>query len=165
MPMYNLIEFSKNCTKKSGSLWNYYRDDPNSTTADNYNADPIINSVSFIYKDSSKGEMSNNGNDNNNVIEKIEIVVALNHLSNLWRTLNMPLINCEVSLTLTWSKNYASTDLIKRAANPNVNSPVAAIAPQTEKTFKIPDTILYVPFIALSTENDSKLSDKKRDRS
>ena len=77
----------------------------------------------------------------------------------------MPLINCEVSLTLTWSKNYASTDLIKRAANPNANSPVAAIAPQTEKTFKIPDTILYVPFIALSTENDSKLSDKKKDRS
>ena len=30
MPMYNLIEYSKNYLKTSGSLWNYYRDEPNS---------------------------------------------------------------------------------------------------------------------------------------
>ena len=30
MPMYNLLEYSKNCRKATGSLWNYYNDEPNS---------------------------------------------------------------------------------------------------------------------------------------
>ena len=30
MPMYNLLEYSKNYRKTTGSLWNYYRDEPNS---------------------------------------------------------------------------------------------------------------------------------------
>ena len=47
MPMYNLLECSKNYTKTTGSLWNYYRDEPNDFPANNYNADPITNSESF----------------------------------------------------------------------------------------------------------------------
>ena len=39
------------------------------------------------------------------------IVVPLKYLSNFWRTLDMPLINCGVSLTLTWSENYVLTDI------------------------------------------------------
>ena len=35
--------------------------------------------------------------------------VPLKHLRNLWRTLDVPLINCEVSLILTWSENYVIT--------------------------------------------------------
>ena len=49
MPMYNLIEYSKNYRKTTGSLWNYYSDDSNDPPADNYNADPITNSASFKY--------------------------------------------------------------------------------------------------------------------
>ena len=54
MPIYNLLEYSKNYRKTTGSLWNYYRDEPNNPPLDplvgnnaptvNYNADPITNS-------------------------------------------------------------------------------------------------------------------------
>ena len=37
MPMYNLLEYSKNYTKTTGNLWNYYRDEPNSSTHNNNN--------------------------------------------------------------------------------------------------------------------------------
>ena len=37
MPMYNLIEYSKNCSKTTGSLWNYYRDETNSGAVENIN--------------------------------------------------------------------------------------------------------------------------------
>ena len=33
----------------------------------------------------------------------VEIIVPLKYVSNFWRTLEMPLINCEVNLILTWS--------------------------------------------------------------
>ena len=65
MPMYNLIEYSRNYRKTKGSLWNYYRDEPNSPLADNDNADPITNSASFKYKSSITGKTLNNDNDNN----------------------------------------------------------------------------------------------------
>ena len=56
MPMYNLLEYSKNYRKTTGSLWNYYRDEPNNPPDDNYNADPITNSESFKYKSSITGK-------------------------------------------------------------------------------------------------------------
>ena len=40
-----------------------------------------------------------------------EVVIPLKHLSNLWRTLNIPLINCEIELILTWSKNCVLADM------------------------------------------------------
>ena len=63
MPMYNLIEYSKNYRKTTGSLWNYYRDEPNNPPANNYNPDPITNSESFKYKSSIIGKTPNNDND------------------------------------------------------------------------------------------------------
>ena len=63
------------------------------------------------------------------------------------------MINCEVSLTLTWSKNCVLTDITTTAAqgdNP-------ALAAPTGATFKIKDTKLYVPVVTLSAENDNKL--------
>ena len=66
MPMYNLLEYSKNYRKTTGSLWNYYRDEPNNPPLNdddpptiNYNADPITNSESFKYKSSITGKTSN----------------------------------------------------------------------------------------------------------
>ena len=56
--MYNLIEYSKNYRKATGSLWNYYRDEPNNPPLNddlptvNYNVDPITDSASFKYKSS-----------------------------------------------------------------------------------------------------------------
>ena len=50
MPIYNLLEYSKNYRKTTGSLWNYYRDHPNSTIGDNNITHSILNSGSFDYK-------------------------------------------------------------------------------------------------------------------
>ena len=122
MPMYNLIEYSKNYRRTTGSFWNYYRDEPNNPPLNDdnprtvdYNADPLINYESFKYKSSITGKTSNanqedgeNTEQGNTKIKKnLEIVVPLKHLSNFWRSLDMPLINCEVSLTLTWSENVS----------------------------------------------------------
>ena len=59
MSMYNLLEYSKNYRKTTGSLWNYYRDEPNDFPANNYNANPITNSEYFKYKSGITGKTSN----------------------------------------------------------------------------------------------------------
>ena len=64
MPMYNLLEYSKNYRKTAGSLWNYYRDEPNNPPATDYNVDPITNSESFKYKSSITGKTSNANQEN-----------------------------------------------------------------------------------------------------
>ena len=113
MPLYNLLEYSNNYSKTTGSLWNYYKDEPNNPPPNNYNADPITNSASFKYKTSITGKASNanleNGantdQENTKIKKNIDLVVSLKYLSNFWKTLDIPLINCKVSLILTWSEN------------------------------------------------------------
>ena len=93
-------------------------------------------------------------------VKKTEIAVPLKYLSNFWRNLDMSLINCEISLILSWSENCVITSLEKiliRAAegdNPEErdNSPTNAV-------FKITDCQLYVPVVTLSSE-DNKLLDQ-----
>ena len=89
MPMYNLIEYSDNYAKASGSLRKYYRDEPNDNLA---NSELCKSKIKII------GKTPNNGNE-----KDVEIMVPLNYLNNFWRILEMPLTNCEVSLILTWS--------------------------------------------------------------
>ena len=96
MPMYNLIEYSDNYSKTSGSLWQYYKDDPN---------DNINRSESFKSTVKITGKTPADGNT-----KDVEIIVPLKYLSNFWRTLEMPLINCEVSLELTCSKDCVITN-------------------------------------------------------
>ena len=91
MPMYNLIEYSKNYSKTTGSLWNYYRDEPNSGAEGNINYS-IKNSKSLNHKTMITGRLA--GNDTE---KEVEIVVLLKHLSNFWRTLDISLINCEIN--------------------------------------------------------------------
>ena len=69
MPMYNLIEYSKNYSKTSGSLWNYYRDEPNSGTEGNINYS-IKDSKSFGYKTSITGKLQ----DGNREKEDVELL-------------------------------------------------------------------------------------------
>ena len=99
--MYNLLEYSKNYEKTTGSLWNYYRDEPNSSTDNNNITHSILNSKSFDYKANFISSVTNDNLTKNDV----KIVVPLKHLSNFWRHLDIPLINCEVELILTWFKN------------------------------------------------------------
>ena len=103
MPMYNLLEYSKNYLKTTGSFWNYYRDEPNSAAVGSINYS-IKDSKSFDYKTSSTGKL-----EDNDAEKEAEILVPLKHLSNCWRALDMPLINCEINLILTWSQNCVIT--------------------------------------------------------
>ena len=151
-----------------------YRDEPNNPSVD-YNADPITNSESFKYKSSIAGKTSNanqkdgenNGQGNIKTKKNLEMVVPLEHLSSFWRSLDIPLINWEISLTLTWSENWVLTDITTQAArnnNPNADPSVEAregIDALTNATFKITDTKLYVPVVTLSTENDNFLEQLK----
>ena len=87
MPMYNLIEYSDNYVKTSGSLWQYYRDERN---------DNLANSESFKFKVKITGKTPAADDE-----KDVEIMVPLKYLSNFWRTLEMHLINSEVNLFLT----------------------------------------------------------------
>ena len=87
--MYNLTEHIDNYSKTSGRLWQYYRDEPNNNLAD---------SESFKSKIKITEKTPAVGNE-----KYVEIMVQLKCLSNSWRTLEMPLIYCEVDLILTWS--------------------------------------------------------------
>ena len=68
--------------------------------------------------------------------------MPLKHLSNFWRTLNMPLIYCEINLILIWSENCVLTSKVTRDADPNADPAVAAIDNPTNATFKITDKIV-----------------------
>ena len=83
--MYNLIEYSDNYSDTTGSLWNFKRDDIiNNADVTNDN-----DALSFKYKVSIIGDTENNGTKN-----QVKIAVPLKYLSNFWRSLEMPLINC-----------------------------------------------------------------------
>ena len=84
MPMHNLIEYSDNYSKTSGSLWQYCKDEPN---------DNLANSESFKSKVKITGKTPTAGNT-----KDVKVIVPLKYFSNFWRTPEMPLINCEVSL-------------------------------------------------------------------
>ena len=97
MPMYNLLEYSKNYRKTTGSLWNYYRDEPNSGIGGRNNnvSYSIQYSKSFDYKASITGIL-----EDIDRTKDVEIVVPLKYLSNFWRTLDIPLLNCEINFIL-----------------------------------------------------------------
>ena len=105
-------------------------------------------SKSFDYRRSITGKL-----EGNNTEKEVEIVVPLKYLINFWGTLDMPLINCEINLILTWSENCVLTSKATRDAVPapgvtRVNNPINA-------TFKITDTKLYVPVVILLTKDDN----------
>ena len=97
MAMYNLLEYSKSYRKTTGSLWNYYRDKPNSVISGAINYS-IMDSKSFNYKAKFiEGSVMRNNLTKN----AAKIVVSLKYLTNFWRRLNIPLINCKIELILT----------------------------------------------------------------
>ena len=137
MPVYNLIEYSDNYAKTSGILWQYCKDIPainNNNNNINFTGSNLTDSFNFKVKFT--GQTRDDGT------KDVEIMVPLKHLSNFWRTLEMPLINCEINLILTWSSTCAivSTDVANQGA-----------------TFEINDTKLYVSVVTLSTQENAKL--------
>ena len=140
MPMYNLIEYSDNYAKTTGSLWQYFKDIP----ARNNNNQIIVfaeNNLtdSFNFKVKFTGQTGNDGT------KDVEIMVPLKYLCNFWKTLEKPLINCEVNLIFTW----ASTCVLVATNIANQNA-----------TFAVTDTKLYVPVVTLSTQENTKFLQK-----
>ena len=89
MPMYNLIEYSDNYSKTTGSLWQYCKDIPGVNKVGNIIDFTAINTTdSFKIKTKITGQTNNDGE-----INGIEIMVPLKYSSNFWRALEMPLIN------------------------------------------------------------------------
>ena len=136
MPMYNLIEYSDNYAKTTGSLWQYCKDIP----ARNANDEIIVFDVNNV-TDSFNFKVKFTGQTGDDGTKDVEIMVPLKYLSNFWRTLEMPLINCEVNLILTWS----STCVLIATGIQNQNA-----------TFAITDTKLYVPVVTLLTQENTK---------
>ena len=124
MPMYNLLECSDSYSNTSRSLWQYYKGEPSDNLAD---------SKSFKSKLKITGNSPADGST-----KDVEIIVSLEYLSNFRRTLEMPLINCEDNITLTWS----STCVITNSTG--------------EGKFAMTDTKLYVLVVTLSTQGNTK---------
>ena len=136
MPMYNLIEYSDNYAKTTGSLWQYCKDILAQDNNNEITEFTLVNTTdSFKFKAKITGQTEDDGT------KDVEIMVPLIYLSNFWRALEMPLINCEVNLILTWSSTCVliSTNIPNQAA-----------------IFEITDTKLYVPVVTLSTQENSK---------
>ena len=131
MPIYNVIEYSDNYSDISGRLWGFKRDeiDNNANVTNNDNA-PL-----FKYKASLIGNARKRWNK-----KWSKIAVPLKYLSNFWRSLEMPLINCKIELSLKWIENCILS------------------SSGTAATFKITDTKLYVPIVTLKAEDNTKLS-------
>ena len=132
LPMYNLIEYSDAYSKTSES----FRQFQNQTVLDepaldnNHNIIDFPgynnNSALFKFKQTGTGQTGNGGTKN------AKIMVPLKYLSNFWRTLEMPLINYEISLQMKWSRNCII---------------VAGTTNNQDPTFQINDTRPYVPVV------------------
>ena len=134
-----MIEYSDNYSDSSASLWGFKRDD----VAYNANVTNDDNPPSFKYKANLINNTEENGTKN-------EVKAApLIYLSNFWRSLEMPLSNCKVELSLKWIENCVLTTTAI-GANANATGTYNAI-------FKITDTKLSVPVVTLSTEDNIKL--------
>ena len=119
MPMYNLIEYRVNYSDTSGSLWQFKRNEIEGDVDLTVDAQHIPNnSSSFKYKSS----FVTNWNG-------VKTVVPLRYLSNFWRSLEMPFINCKVEVSLDWYENCIFSSA------------------GTAATFAIIDTKRYVPIL------------------
>ena len=122
MPMCNFIEYSGNYSDSSGSLWGFKRDD----LVNNVDVNNEDNAPSFKYKENLIANTEADG-----IKQGIKIAVPLKYLSNFWRPLEMPLINCKVELPLKWIETCLLT-----------TAEIGANADATgadEATFKITD--------------------------
>ena len=161
MPTYNLLEYSKNYRKTIGSLYNYYRDELTNDGDDNFANKNVVNSNAFKYKNKIIDNRYNVdaaavGYDvNKESTQAIELAIPLKYLGNFWRALNIPLINCEVSLELKWNKNCVITSLENRIIN--AGPPVIRGNVPTSAALSITDSKLYIPVVTLSKDDEIKL--------
>ena len=149
MPMYNLIEYSGNYADSSRSLYQFKRDEYPMNNAGNPLNVALENSTSFKYKASLLGKPDDDdGNDRS--LKNIKIVMPLKYLSNFFRSIEMPLINCKIHLELNWNNDCVMYGADNYAGGDNTNN--------RETTFQITRTKLYVPVATLSTKDNVNLT-------
>ena len=136
-----LIEYSDNYSDTSGSLWCFKRDE----VANNANVANNDNAPSLKYKANLIGDTEADGTK-----QRIKVAILLKYLSNFWRSLEIPLINCKVEISLNWIENCVLTtaEVAANADTTGVNS----------ATFKITDVKLYLPVVTLSVGDNLKLT-------
>ena len=142
MPLYNLIEYSDNYQDSSATLYQYKRDEP--PEADSIADLTVDISSSFKYKINLLDNIAAADPDVARIARlNVKIVVPLKYLSNFFRSLEMPLINCKIKLNLTWKKeSVLSTDA-------------------GDAVFIINDTKLYVPVATLPKESNKDFIDQQ----
>ena len=142
MPMYNLIEYSDNCQDSSATPYQYKRDEP---PEDDAVADLTTdNSSSFKYKIKLLGNVTEVAGNAAGVRRlNVKIVIPLKYLSNFFRSLEMPLVNCKIKLNLTWKKECVLS------------------TGGGEAVFIINDTKMYVPVVTLSKEDNKDLIEQQ----
>ena len=161
MPMYNLLEYSKNYRKTIGSLYNYYRGELTNDNNNNFANRNIVNSNTFKYKNKIIGNTYNvdaaaAGYDvNKNGTQEVEIAIPLKYLGNFCRALKIPLISCEVSLELKWNKNCVITSLKQRQVD--TGPPVVRDGSPSGASLAINDCKLYIQVVTLSKDDEIKL--------
>ena len=85
MPMYNLLQYSKNYRKTIGSLYNHYRDElSDDNNPNNFPNTNVVNSNAFEYKNKITSNTNNQGT------KDLELAIPLKYLGNFWRALNIP---------------------------------------------------------------------------
>ena len=170
MPIYNLLEYSKNFRKTIGSLYNYYRDELNvDANLNNFANNNVVSSNSFQYKNKIIGNTYNvnstivpaaggarvanpNYDANNSGKKNVELAIPLKYLGNFWRALDIPLISCEVCLELKWNKNCVIT-----SQQIGVNLDGGNTAAPTGASLAINDCKLYIPAVTLSKNDEIEL--------
>ena len=133
MPMYNLLEYSDNYQDSTGILYQFKRNEPPDD-----NADVANNTSSLVYK-----SKLISGTDNNNV-NNVKLVVPLKYISNFFRSLEMPLVNCKIDLELTLHKDCMIS---------SVNAAAGQLV-----SFMITNTKLNVLVVTLPTEDNNNLT-------
>ena len=135
MPMYNLIEYSDNYQDSSTILYQYKRDEPPE--------DDVVADLTANNSDSLKYKIKLLGNVTEVAVNaagerrlNVKAVVPLKYLSNFFRSLEMPLINCKIKLNLTWKKECVLS------------------TGDGEAVFIVNDTKLYVPVVTFPKEDN-----------
>ena len=137
--MYNLLEYFDNYQNSTGGLYEFKRDEPPDDNANVGN-----NTTSLVYK-----SKLIKGIDDDNNVNNLKLVVPLKYVSNFFRSLEMPLVNCKIDLELTWHKD-CMISCVNAAAGQVVS-------------FMITNTKLYVPVVTLSTKDNNNLTKQLND--
>ena len=135
MSIYNLTEYSDNYSDTSGSLLQLKRDESPVATAGHPDNVSVDNSTSFKYKSTFFKPLTA---ADNGAFKNVKIAVPLKYLSNFWRSLEIPLINCKTHLELNWSSDCVMPTI-------------------ADTIFKITNTKLYVPIVTLWSKDNVKL--------